>query len=162
MEDNFNVQVAGGENTIQRERVFCGELYHQMRMRFDEFPYQINIEPDKKRHPIIEQQCGSVNPDLIIHRMGEMTSESNLAVIEVKRSDGNLTDGIVKDMETINCMTTIQNGYYGGVIIIFGTLSELRINNLIKRIKEIKQEAIRELILILSASSDFESTVIKL
>jgi hypothetical protein len=161
-EEYFNLPVAGEENPIQRERVFCGELYHQIRNRLDEFPYNINIEPDKTMHPIIEELCGAINPDFIIHKFGEMTSESNLAVVEVKRSEGNLTGGILKDMKAINCLTTIQNGYYGGIIIVFGELSELRKNNLITRISENKHEETKKIILMLSSSNAVQSELFEI
>lgn len=145
----FNFQVAGNEDPIERERVYCGELYHQIRNRIEDFPFSINIEPDKKRHPYIENSCGAIDPDLVIHRPGRMSRDDNLAVIEVKKSTGNLTDGIIKDIRTINCMTTLENGYYGGMIIIFGQLTNLRITNLIRRIAENKSEEIGKFNLIL-------------
>jgi hypothetical protein len=161
-EEYFNFPVAGEQNPIQRERVFCGELYHQIRLNLEELPYSVNNEPDKNRHPIIEEQCGAINPDLIIHKLGEMTSESNLALIEVKRSKGNLTDGILKDMKTINCMTTIQYGYFGGIIIVFGELSEVKKRNLINRINEVKHEKTKKLILILIASNAAQPETIEI
>jgi hypothetical protein len=139
-EKYFNFAIAGQNDPIQRERAYCAELYHQIRIRQQEIPgnYTINSEPDKKRHPIIEDKCGPVDPDLIIHHGGDMGPEDNLAVIEVKTSKGDLTDGIKKDLGTINCMTTIENGYYGGIIIVFGELTELRRKNLIQRIEKNK------------------------
>jgi len=85
----------------------------------------------------------------IVHRSGNMGREDNLAVIEVKTSDGNLTAGIVKDLKTINCMTSIPNGYYGGVIIVFGELTKIIKRNLIKRITEHKLKEMLRLTLFL-------------
>lgn len=148
-EGYFNFQVADGDEPIKRERVYCSELYHQMRMKWGYFNYDLNIEPDKKNHPIIEQYCGPIDPDLVVHHAGEMGPEDNLAVIEVKTSSGDLTAGITKDLKTINCMTSIPNGYYGGVVIVFGKLTELRKKNLIERIKKHKSKEMQRLTLFL-------------
>jgi hypothetical protein len=148
-EEYFNFQVAGNDGPIKRERVYCAELYHQMRMRFEPLPYDLNVEPDKTKHAMIEQFCGAVDPDFIVHRSGNMGREDNLAVIEVKTSDGNITAGIVKDLKTINCMTSIPNGYYGGVIIVFGELTKIIKRNLIKRITEHKLKEMLRLTLFL-------------
>ena len=58
--------------------------------------YDLNIEPDKKKHPKIEKYCGPVDPDLVVHRAGLMGLEDNLAVVEVKSTAGDLTAGIEK------------------------------------------------------------------
>jgi len=150
----FDFQVAGNGEPIKRERVFCAELYHQMRRRFESIEYDLNIEPDKKKHPIIEKFCGPVDPDLVVHRVGQMGPEDNLAVIEVKTSTGDLTTGIEKDLKTINCMTSIKNGYYGGVIIVFGPLKERKKENLIERIRNSKSKDIARLTLVLQLEAE--------
>ena len=148
-EKYFNFQVAGSDEPVKRERVYCSELYHQMRMKWEHFEYDLNIEPDKKNHPIIEKYCGPVDPDLVAHRGGNMGPEDNLSVIEVKTSSGDLTAGIEKDLKTINCMTSIPNGYYGGVVIVFGKLTELKKGNLIERVRKHKSKEMRRLTLFL-------------
>ena len=158
----FFFHVAGNENPIERERVYCGELYHQIRNRIKEFPFSVNIEPDKKKHPSIEKICGPINPDMVIHNPGIMSTESNLAVIEIKRSSGNLTNGIMKDVKTINCMTTIENGYYGGILIIFGQLTNARKFNLISRILENKLEKTKRFIIILHNEVGVSPEIIEL
>jgi hypothetical protein len=145
----FDFQVAGSDEPVKRERVYCSELYHQMRMKWEHLEYDLNIEPDKKNHPIIEEYCGPIDPDLVIHRGGNMGPEDNLAVIEVKTSRGDLTAGIEKDLESMNCMTSIPNGYFGGVLIVFGELTELRKRNLIERVRKHKSEKMRRLTLFL-------------
>ena len=110
-EKYFNFKIANKKDLIHRERVYCYELYHQMRnlqneMKFNN--YSINAEPDKSNHPILKEFCGSINPDFIVHNPGYMSHQNNLAVIEVKASSGNLTIGIKKDLQTINCMTGIE------------------------------------------------------
>lgn len=139
----FNLPIAE-HNPIKRERNYCAELYHQIRQRIEAIPYFITAEPNKKRHPIIEEHCGPVDPDLIIHKPGGFGPEDNLAVIEVKSSDGDMTGGITKDVATINCMTSIENGYRFGIFIVFGELSEGRRNNLIQRIQDYRAENPKE------------------
>lgn len=160
--DYFNYRVAGNEDPIERESVYCGELYHQIRIRINEFPFSVNIEPDKKRHPYIEEICGAIEPDLVIHKPGRMNYEDNLAVIEIKKSSGNLTKGIIKDVQTINCMTTIENGYYGGIIIVFGHLTGIRKNNLIGRIQENKLDETNKFILMLHHQVNVYPEIIEL
>lgn len=158
----FNFKVANNEEPISRERVFCAELYHQMRNMFDELNYDLNNEPNKKSHPIIEEECGAVDPDFIVHRIGSMGPDDNLAVIEVKTSRGNLTDGIEKDMQTINCMCSIDNGYYGGIVIIFGDLTDKKKENLIRRITQIKSKALNRFAIIFQSVPETEPEIIEL
>lgn len=158
----FNFRVAGTDKTMKRERVYCGELYHQMRRRFDSLDYDLNIEPDKKSHPEIEKHCGPINPDLVVHRMDKMGPEDNLAVIEIKSSEGNLSSGIKNDLEKLNCLTSIPNGYFGGIIIVFGALTERRQRNLEGRIKRWKPKNIRRLTLILQLQPEESPAVFEL
>lgn len=49
----FHLNVDGG-NPIYRERVYCYELYHQMRLRWPaDTEYCLNGEIDKAAHPIL-------------------------------------------------------------------------------------------------------------
>lgn len=63
-----------------RERVYCYELYHQLRLALPaNFLYTLQGEVDKMGHPII---TGGVKPDFILHKSGTMND--NFLVIEVK------------------------------------------------------------------------------
>lgn len=67
---------------IVRERVFCYELYHQVRLRMQ--PDQLlslHGEVDKRGHRDFEQQHRK-NPDFVFHVPG--THEFNTLVIELK------------------------------------------------------------------------------
>ena len=160
----FHFEVAGNDEPIQRERAYCAGLYHQIRSRYKGIDenYNIHNEPNKKNHPIIESQCGPIDPDFIIHKAGGMGPEDNLAVIEVKTSNGDLTEGIKKDMETINCMTSIENGYFGGIIIVFGELTELKRKNLIARIGNNKSQNIYRLSLFLQLLPETPPEIIEI
>lgn len=155
-------EVANLEDPIQRERSYCYELYHQIRNRQGQITggYTVNPEPNKRNHPIIEGHCGPVDPDFIVHNNGNMGPKDNLAVIEVKTSNGDLTGGINKDLETINCMASIDNGYFGGVIVVYGDLTKLRKKNLEKRIKDNVSENINKMTLILQNSPEEKAEAI--
>jgi len=76
----FQLPVANMDEPVFRERVYCYELYHQIRKALgDDFPYKLDGEVDKNGHPLIP---GEIKPDFVVHVPGKM--ERNLAVIEVK------------------------------------------------------------------------------
>ncbi|MGD8457430.1 MAG: hypothetical protein PVF83_13695, partial [Anaerolineales bacterium] len=53
-EQYFQLEVAEREEHIYRERVYCYELYHQLRVVTpDGFNYQLDGELDKSGHPLI-------------------------------------------------------------------------------------------------------------
>ncbi len=79
----FQLPIAGQEDPSYRERVYCYELYHQLRsILTDDFPYTLNGEVDKHGHPILRDEIGPRKPDFIVHIPGDVSR--NLAVIEVK------------------------------------------------------------------------------
>ena len=79
----FQLPVAGDERPIFRERVYCYELYHQLRCTLvDDFPYVLDGEVDKAGHPILRTELGAKKPDFIVHMPGQM--DQNLVVIEVR------------------------------------------------------------------------------
>jgi hypothetical protein len=158
----INFPIANEETPTERERVYCSELYHQMRQRFGGMGYDLNNEPNKKGHPIIEKQCGPVDPDFVVHRMGNMGPMDNLAVMEVKRSQGDLSSGITKDIKTINCMGTIENGYYGGIIIVYGYLTERKKSNLLKRIVRLKSPDLKRLVIFFQSEPETNPEIIEL
>lgn len=103
--------------TIKRERVYCYELYHQMRLLQENKKYknkcfvnnQINGEIDKNGHPIIKEKF---NPDFVIHKQARMNYNS--CVIEVKCNFDKI--GIEKDIRNLICMTHCYN-YKIGVFV---------------------------------------------
>ena len=79
----FEIDVAGAENRIFRERVYCYELYHQLRINLGEdFPYQLVGELNKTNHPVLMGCIGGRIPDFLVHFPGQM--DRNLVVMEVK------------------------------------------------------------------------------
>jgi len=79
----FQLPVAGLEDPQFRERVYCYELYHQMRQRWPNVPYRLTGEVDKNGHPwIYGNWLDGSKPDFVIHLPGFMSG--NLLVMEVK------------------------------------------------------------------------------
>ncbi len=117
----FKLETTYEPSGIVRERVFCYELYHQLRLVLgDNHKLTLNGEIDKRGHRDFREE-DMKNPDFVFHIPGQ--HEGNTVIFEVK---GNLdTDGIIKDFET---MTTFVSNYKykAGVFLLYNhTLSEL-------------------------------------
>lgn len=85
--DYIKLPVAGREHRVYRERVYCYELYHQLRLKMRELKtlssYMLCGELDKSAHPYMRGNAlDSVKPDLLVHVALSMTK--NLVAIEVK------------------------------------------------------------------------------
>jgi hypothetical protein len=111
----FRTPVAGSAEEQARERLFCYELYHHLRMACDDadFDYWIGGELDKRGHPLIR---GNYIPDLLIHEPGDMGS--NLCIIEVKHADAGASD-LNADLDKLKEFVT-KYRYYGGILLVFG------------------------------------------
>lgn len=104
-----------GADPVYRERVYCYELYHQMRRLWPaESPYRLNGEVDKRSHPYF-QDGAQPKPDLLVHQPG---AGENYAVIEVKSSRAATRD-IEKDLGTL---TLFRNrlGYERSIYLVYG------------------------------------------
>jgi len=111
----FEIKQTETKSTKKRERVFCYELYHQMRAiqaLKNHLDLTINGEINKAGHLVIRE---NFDPDFVIHRQGRMGD--NHAVIEVKTSKSKR--GILKDFETIKCMVHCYD-YKIGIFLIIG------------------------------------------
>lgn len=101
-----------------RERVYCYELYHQLRLRLaEQFQYMLHGEIDKSGHDwVIELFGGNCpNPDFVVHVPG---TPKSLVVIEVKTSK-RLVEDIENDIEKLLTFITKVN-YYRAIMLIFG------------------------------------------
>jgi hypothetical protein len=126
----FRLNIAAGD-PIYRERVYCYELYHQMRKKWPKrTPYYLNGEVDKASHPILSGLGILSKPDLLVHRPGYMAG--NHAVIEVKHS-GYDSDGLKKDLETLSLFVN-KAGYRRGILLIYDDEVTKEIVNPIGRI----------------------------
>ena len=112
----FHLNIDGGD-TVFRERVYCYELYHQMRTNWpDRTKFFLNGEIDKAAHPILRQLgADRAKPDLLVHTPGDMTG--NYAIIEVKHSTEKA--GVLKDLETLNLFVR-KVGYQRAIYLIYG------------------------------------------
>lgn len=115
--DYFYLNLDGGD-PVYRERVYCYELYHQMRLRWPaQTPFYLNGEVDKARHPkMIELRDRFPKPDLLVHQPGYMAG--NFAVIEVKCERASKA-GIAKDLETLSFFVN-EFGYQRAIYLIYG------------------------------------------
>ena len=105
---------------IVRERVFCYELYHQMRLIQSQIgltDIQIHGEIDKSGHFEFDEDAQK-NPDFVFHVPGMM--EGNAIVVEVKgKLEGTYQDGICKDIGTLSKFTNRKHYYQLGLLIIY-------------------------------------------
>lgn len=115
----FQLPVAGKEEPVFRERVYCYELYHQLRTTLgDGFPYKLDGEVDKNGHPIIRPTLGPWKPDFIVHIPGNM--KRNLVVIEVKPIT--VKDDMSELKRTLEKLQGFLNEakYYRAIMLVYG------------------------------------------
>ncbi|MBB4010508.1 MULTISPECIES: hypothetical protein [Rhizobium/Agrobacterium group] len=131
----FNLPIDGG-GPIYRERVYCYELYHQLRIlwpRRDETDFVLNGEVDKRGHPILHRLGLDMSiPDLLVHVPGYMGR--NHAIIEVK-AGGNAANnprGIEKDFATLSVFQT-EVGYERGLYLFYGYYPERLVRDIARR-----------------------------
>lgn len=121
--------VAGFQNpvSIYRERVYCYELYHQLRIEMgDDFGFSLSGEVDKRRHPLIMgRDLTNVKPDLLVHTPGDMSG--NLVAIEVKPVNASRSN-IQKDLRTLTALKRAGR-YYQAIYLVYGS-SEVGFNRL--------------------------------
>lgn len=112
----FQLPVFGKEDPIYRERVYCYELYHQLRILLEEDAaldgYVLSGEIDKQGHPVI-RPCA---PDFVFHNPGAM---QNLVIVEVKPINAAI-EGVLKDRETLEYFLSPEIGYQAGIELIYG------------------------------------------
>jgi hypothetical protein len=105
-------------DAVLRERAYCYELYHQLRLRLgDDFPYTLHGEIDKRGSAFFEQVFlgHPPNPDFVVHRPGTM---DNLIAIEVKPSRCSRQQAI-EDLEKLRRFVS-EVDYQIGIFIVFG------------------------------------------
>jgi hypothetical protein len=119
----FEVQTTSkhGPEVVHRERVYCYELYHQLRNDIHlNSRYTLMGELDKRSHEILASTVGEVVPDFVFHDPGAMTA--NLVVIEVKYIGTNKDEDICTDLDKLRKFVDEEAGKYKGAIyLVFGT-----------------------------------------
>lgn len=136
--DYFQLPVAGEEDPIYRERVYCYELYHQLRSLWPQYTdYSLSGEIDKNGHKLIRgNELDKKKPDFLIHEPGVM--EHNYLIIEVKSSNAD-KNGIEKDLKTLTAFR-IKGEYSRAIFLIYGGP-----NANIERIKAISKDISAEI-----------------
>jgi hypothetical protein len=129
----FRLPVDGG-GPVYRERVYCYELYHQMRLRWpSDCPFRLNGEVDKTAHPILSELGASyAKPDFLVHGPGYMSR--NHAIIEVKSLMAS-PGGIRKDLNTLSLFRT-RVEYERAIYLIYGGESFNRVLSAVQRSAE--------------------------
>ena len=125
----FHLAVDGGP-PIYRERVYCYELYHQMRSLWpDHCPYYLNGEVDKRAHPILTKLGVGGIPDLLVHQPGDMAG--NYAIIEVKNALVG-TSGIRNDLQKLTRFVSTAR-YRRAIYLVYGAEGDDRLVDTISR-----------------------------
>jgi hypothetical protein len=115
----FLLPIAGQEGPSYRERVYCYELYHQLRSileRDRRLPYILNGEVDKSGHPLLLDEIGPRKPDFIVHVPRSM--HGNLAVIEVKPITSTL-DAFREALLSLRSFLE-RAQYFGAIALVYG------------------------------------------
>jgi hypothetical protein len=116
-EDYFQLPVADAD-AVYRERVYCYELYHQLRCLWHDFPFRLGGEVDKSGHPHFEDGPYSLaKPDLLVHVPRDMGN--NLAAVEVKPCDRSVR-AFREDLEKLTWFCQHAE-YFRGVFLVYGT-----------------------------------------
>lgn len=112
-----------GRAHAYRERVYCYELYHQLRVRTEghalagSSEYVLSGEMDKAGlHTVVVN--GKHKPDLVWHVPG---TNNNAVVAEVKTTSRWNHAGVKKDLQTLAAFLTAGDRSYAlGVLLMFG------------------------------------------
>lgn len=107
----FLLPITGRDRPIKRERVYCYELFHQLRIALGDSKLTLTGEPDKRGRP----DFPPINPDFILHTPG--THKDNSAVVEVECRVG--LKHLVKDLRNLKTMR--DRGYGTLVLLLFAT-----------------------------------------
>jgi hypothetical protein len=129
----FQLPVAGQEDPAYRERVYCYELYHQLRSIWPfGVRYSLGGEVDKAGHRLIRKNAlDRAKPDLIAHVPGDM--ESNLAVVEVKPRVPQVVE-IASDLRKLAAFR--RDAYYASAIYLVYGVPEAKVGKLLVACKE--------------------------
>lgn len=126
---------------VVRERIFCYELYHQMRLIQSTrglTDVQIHGEIDKSGHVAFDSDARK-NPDFVFHVPGMM--KGNVIVVEVKgKIEGNYQEGVYKDIVTLSKFTNNKHFYQSGILIIYNYTYDEFLHNMGEFLKNRLQE----------------------
>jgi hypothetical protein len=79
----FQLPVAQLADAVYRERVYCYELYHQLRSIWNGFDFSLGGEVDKAGHPHFRDgHYAHAKPDFLVHRPGGHGPKPRLRRVE--------------------------------------------------------------------------------
>ncbi len=112
-----------GQPAAYRERVYCYELYHQLRRDWPaNTPFKLNGEVDKAGHQLLRlSNADRCKPDFLIHTPGSM--DGNFVVIEVKPCTAS-NKAIRKDLSTLALFVN-EVKYERAIYLIYGAQADL-------------------------------------
>lgn len=127
-----------GQPAAFRERVYCYELYHQLRKDWPwDSPFELNGEVDKAGHLHLRQwNADNCKPDFLIHTPGDM--QGNFAVLEVKPCQASAR-AIRKDLSTLALFSTDDIGYKRAIYLIYGERPAQQLDAKSNEVKELKR-----------------------
>jgi hypothetical protein len=128
----FQLKLAGAPHTIFRERVYCYELYHQMRLQWPrDCGYVLNGEVDKAGHQLLRRLgLDRLKPDFLVHTPGCM--EGNHTVIEVKPASVSDSKLLLAVASILKFLTNA--GYQRGILLVYGDLGNERMRRIVELI----------------------------
>lgn len=132
----FHLSIDGGD-PVYRERVYCYELYHQMRNYWPQgCPFYLNGEIDKAAHPILATlDADYAKPDLLVHQPGYMTG--NNAIIEVKSPRATIQE-IRKDLKTLSLFVN-RVGYLRAIYLHYGDGAGAKVVERVQRVASLME-----------------------
>jgi hypothetical protein len=108
-----------GQGTTLRERVYCYELYHQMRKIWNSPDFWLNGEVDKAAHLELKKKgLRAYKPDILVHKPGGGNSY-NHTVIEVKTKNVEC-EAIIKDLRSL-CDFVVKAHYQRAIFLVYGS-----------------------------------------
>lgn len=133
-----------GRAPAYRERLYCYELYHQLRVRTEGHvvagspAYGLSGEMDKAGlHAVIVN--GKHKPDLIWHVPGK---HLNAVVAEVKTTSRWNHAGVKKDLQTLAAFLTAgDRAYARGVLLMFGPGEEDIIAHRVRKLVQASEQS---------------------
>ena len=165
-DEYYKITTTYESSGIVRERVFCYELYHQMRLVQSArglTDVQIHGEIDKSGHVAFDRNARK-NPDFVFHIPGMM--QGNAIVVEVKgKIEGNYQEGVYKDIVTLSKFTDNKHYYHSGVLIIYNyTYDEFlrKIGEFLKNRLQDNKFSTDKIIIICKKSKSIPSVIKKL
>ncbi len=132
-------RIGAGTQSRYRERVYCYELYHQLRLTLprpdnaEENPcgYLLSGEIDKAGLDAMTMR-GREKPDMVWHKPG---TSNNGVVLEVKAARPWSPAGVVKDLRTLTTFLDAPGRAYSlGLLLVFGDVER---ESLLRKVREL-------------------------